>query len=474
MGKGERLDFLNPFMTAAIITNPADPNTRYPLWTFTDPNGKLKGTVTSIDRSSPASVLSSLAFLSELTVKLNLSFCPTITAVLTPPFEQARAFIESPLVEWTQSTIEVQYGYAGVNGALSPKFEALILKPEVSLGVDASITLNAQGVGGFEAQRGTSGDPKKNTSLSAVFRELCDKHGMELDAKELTGDALALWNEKRESIVPGYRSDWWFMVEEATHIGCWIYHTMSRTNGRPTLKVIAVDEAQGAAPTYTFRMFDFPGGKLDAASGDLPILSITTPTSAVYLAGATQKLRMMGIDSKTREVKEVTTDDQQSAIQRTDNKQTGLKTSKPPDGGFLPADGGSSNAQQMADSAFRSAANNMGVKIEVQTVGIPNLVPGQVVEVAGVAKTRIDGKYAVFEVTHTLGTGGFTTSFTAFSNVGQLSSRLNRAKPATNPNTQASNSKSPDATTARTNTVSVKPKTDLAVDASFLDRIVLR
>jgi hypothetical protein len=439
---GDAFDFLSPFMSAAIVTDPANREfTRYPLWTF-----EGKGALLTSEQYK----MGSLAFLSEMTVKLNLAYVPTITATLTPPFEAARIFIDSPLVEWTTSILEVQFGYSGGNGVSSPKFEGLLLKPEVTLGTDASIVLNAQGVGGFGAQRGETGKPENNKSLQFVFDAICTKHKMTLDISEMPTSSAEYkaFTASRPSIVAGNVSDWFFMVREAAQVGCWTY--LASEDGTSKLKVIPIDSANGESPTYTFRMFDYDGGVIGPKNKEFPIISITTPTSAIYLAGATQKLRLMGTDSKTRKTVTKTADDASTAMVRTDAKQTG--PSGDAEGALFPADAGAPDAQAMADAAYRTAANGMGIKIEVETLGIPNLRPGQVVQVEGVGK-RLNGKYAVFEVTHTLGSGGFSSRFTAISNVGQLSEKLNNMRGATNPNTQTKNDAAPEASLARTNSV---------------------
>jgi hypothetical protein len=63
--------------------------------------------------------------------------------------------------------------------------------------------------------------------------------------------------------------------------------------------------------------------------------------------------------------------------------------------------------------------NMMGVHIEVETLGVPDLIPGEVIEIRGMGK-RLDSTYAVFTINHSIGIDGFTTSFTAVSNVAQM------------------------------------------------------
>lgn len=60
--------------------------------------------------------------------------------------------------------------------------------------------------------------------------------------------------------------------------------------------------------------------------------------------------------------------------------------------------------------------SSVGIKLELETLGVPDLIPGNVIVVEGLG-VRIRGNYVLLEVTHTMGTSGFTTSMTAIKNV---------------------------------------------------------
>lgn len=141
----DRYDFSNPFISAVIVTEEG----RFPLWTnnetslFREGGSALEGT-------------RALAFLSELVVEIQLAYLPRITATLTPPYRDAINFLDSTLMNWGTSTLEVQFGYisnTSKNTILSPVFSGVLLKPEVNLGSDVIITLNAQGVSGLSASQ---------------------------------------------------------------------------------------------------------------------------------------------------------------------------------------------------------------------------------------------------------------------------------------------------------------------------------
>jgi hypothetical protein len=57
--------------------------------------------------------------------------------------------------------------------------------------------------------------------------------------------------------------------------------------------------------------------------------------------------------------------------------------------------------------------------MEVSTLGMPDLIPSDVVAIHGLGK-RFDSTYGVFEVTHRLGVSGYTTSMTLYSNTAAM------------------------------------------------------
>lgn len=464
--------FSTPFFSTAIITNPDDrEGTRHPLWTLDE-------------STSPILALGSgafaLAFLAEISITLNLGYIPRITATLTPPLDLARQFIESDLVEWTKSILTVRYGYTGDNGwaVQSPEFEGLILKPEVTLGTDVSVTLTAQGVGGLTGTR-TSSDTANwmGKSYFDVFKALGDIHGWTVDESAVADAAskvtpptapsflqpsapsplapatipppakkteMDLLHEVHSTIFFGNLADWYWVMRTAKEIGCWVYLDSSNTakNGNKSLlRLLPINGSIASKPEYTFVLYDLPddgtghagfGASTSGSStsftgtSTFPILSITTPTSAIYLSGVTKRIRALGYDPDKRKVVQVIADDKTSVPTRTDkDKGAGIKKDVDASKGEIAAfDGAAPDAQKIADEEYKSAIQNMGIKIEVETLGVPNLRPGQIITVRGVSKGRIDGEYAVFEVTHSLGSGGFSTKFTAYSNVGQLMNRI--------------------------------------------------
>ena len=215
-------DYYSPFFSAVIITREGE---RYPLWTNA---GGSEDTAREGDDEAL-----SLAFLESISVELELGFVSKITATLVPPFQAARQLLNSEIIEWSSSVLQVQFGYVG--GApdgvvLSPVYEGVILQPQIQLGADTSITINAQGTGGFGPMRSQSGRPfneptTRENMLRAIVRGINSEQQREIEldfkaVEELGAGTVAydrLFTEKKTD-AQGYVTDWsmiWRLVRES-------------------------------------------------------------------------------------------------------------------------------------------------------------------------------------------------------------------------------------------------------------------
>ncbi len=444
---GSEYDFFSPFFRAAIIADPQNPEgSRYPLWMLPEGTPDPKGIRDEYG-------LSSLAFCSNITVKLNRSYVPKITATLTPPFEEGRKFLESPLIEWTRSALEVQFGYTnGTEVVLSPLYSGFLLPPSIEINTDSTITLNAQGKGGLSAIRKESDQVFTNTTRLDAIETVLRSHGLTVNIDDVQGTELQALKLKRESIWPANASDWQFALGLAKDCGCMVIQEGT------AFKLIPIDALNAQAPKFKFRLFDFPAGQIGPKTGVFPILSVSTPTLSVFMSGATRGLRLGNYDSKTRKIqKPEVLDDKTSPVQRTGQGQVAPSDS-PVTGDFFPVNGATQDGKEAAANEYKNSVNNAGTKIEIGSLGIPDLGPGIVVEVAGVAKGRLDGNYAVFDVTHSMGTDGYATDFTAVANVGQLGNTMDASLLATKTNTQTLNETAPKQLTNSTVSISAKPQ----------------
>lgn len=488
-------DFRAPYMSAVIVT---PGGVRVPLWT------ELQ--LSAAQRDSINLGVSSLPYLSELEITLPLGDVPTIRAQLTPPFLDARAFLNSSVIEWGLSTIEVQFGYSGGNGqaVLSPIFAGILLKPDVSLGQDASITLNAQGSGGFgslrtqqaEVLRGTRleivealarGDKPTtvvtvgnvpsglvevdNTgnvlgiddalnaqtileggTLSFVQASLSfvqdnsatigtttrsTKRGTRnllVDVSHLVGTPEFRRLAEVMEVHPGGMSDWSQINELLREAGCWSFISTDEA-GTPTIFVVSRDKMMAGEVTRTFRFFDYPDGLFGAPGafgGDFPALEVSSPTMAVYLPGGSRGFRIQDINDESRQFVQHIINDQSVAPGRTgdsaaESPATGEVAGTDPKTGdgttLIQGDPSDQRALDMAQAEYAQWTGSMGINIEVTSIGIPTMLPGETVRVEGLGP-RLDHQYGAMTVKHTINGSGFSTVWSGVSNVQQFEDKL--------------------------------------------------
>ena len=501
MTTGLSYDFYAPFMQAVII----EPNgTRWPLWTRLPQTDSQRA-------AAGLGNLQSLPFLTELTVKLDLSGVAVITAVLSPPIEEGRLLLNSSVIEWGASHLQVQFGYIGSGGSavLSPMYSGLMLQPEIQFASpDISITLKAQGEGGFDATRTHSHKTLNNVTRLAALQSLAAgpdlQRPLKINVEEVEQNTASDAFRKLHTevnVAGGGHTNWYLMQIIARQCLCWIVQIGDTLYLRPWDKLLVGE------PRATFYFYDYPGGRFSPTESTYPILSASSPLTSLYFTGVSKGLMQSGVGSKSGDVinqlftdadlkptrsgdgaieptpKAVPTELDPSEIsllgtgprngpavraederlrrnaaakaaaiaeeqafeaalkkalsspaQKAQDKKSKklLKTlnAKTP----VQAEGTSPNpttgdgaarhseapdskhAFDKAKSEFAEFSKSVGIKLEIETLGIPNLFPGDPIAVRGLGARHDRNHYAVLDVTHSLGGDGFKSTLNAISN----------------------------------------------------------
>lgn len=540
-------DLYSPFMSASILMDPDDPSSRVPLWS--DLEGWVeRGNASPAVRGLLSRDIYALSYVSELSVELQLAYLPIISVTLTPPYRDAIAFLDSPLIEWGRSVLEVRFGYTGgapEGAVLSPPFSGLILKPDVTLAEDCTIVLKAQGVGGFGLPRQQQLKQYDGKTRREVIEDLIrgpdkanpractlDFSGIQasLDSRSLArSEASAVSEVQMGSLASQYNYDVntirantklskkekakqeeralqtykaavanteaklatrfsaathpidaivpsvsqagltdqmliWKLVREA---GCWM-----RWVG-DTLFIFDKSLATTQEPKYIFRYYDMPAGEIGPANGVFPILSCSSPTPAIYLPAEVRGFVLKGIDPETREERKTVVTDKTDPSARTGDAATTPGASKQlPGADEKTGDGlamASQDTQLSGDQQFKAmlkaegenaTASMMGVKLEIETFGVPDLLPGDVVAVRGIGQRLASGSgnFGVQKVTHTVGSSGYLCRCDVLSNVGELSTKLNQLLLPTGPVNTAKPQDPPAGSVGQTRGKTVKPK----------------
>lgn len=373
----DRYDFSNPFFTATIVTGDG---MRFPLWQTTQSN---PFTLKSDSTGKEIQGTKALAFLSELTVEVQLAYLSKITATLTPPYRDAINLLDSNLMNWGTARLEVQFGYisnTSTNTILSPIFTGVLLKPDVTLGQEPTITLNAQGVSGLFATRqsgtrvfnsrtridiirtiatGEVLNPRNETPQAQRLNSVLLGHTLTVEPKEVEGSPFGFVT----GIDPVRANNFTFIIPEAggtTNPKDTREVTVDTSQVRPLteeynrlfgevvtyaqggktdwraiwelceqancyyiwegsgLKIIPKPDAfSGAAAKRTLRLYEYPQGTIGPSNGVFPIFSASSPTMAVYLPGAAKGLHAANINPDTRQAESVTVNDKNTPLERT-------------------------------------------------------------------------------------------------------------------------------------------------------------
>lgn len=445
-------DFSSPFMSAAIFTTDG---TRIALASNNSggPNFALA--------SKTNDALASFPYVSEISVELNLSYMAKIRVVLSPPYSDAIAFLDSPLIEWGSSIIEVQFGYTGgasPQGVLTPIFSGVMLKPDIVLGAESTIILNAQGIGAFSAVRQEGQRQFNKASRFNIIKGLLagpdPAHPRRIEFSEKTvfldetkdvEEINRMFKDTVDFSQAG-KTDWQCVYELVNECRCFM------TLIGDTLRVFSKRSSWMGAVTKVFALF--PGNRLgpDIGGGVWPILNVDSPTSAVYLPGAARGLVVSGINSTDRKVTRQVVGDEQAQVARTNKGASAPGASEIfPDapaasdstqGSAADANGNTMHpgspddpvSIQQAKAEFENLTN-IGVTLNVETIGVPDLVPGDLVIVHGCG-ARIsgerNGRYNIHHITHTHNNSGWTTKWTGIANAAVLNDGVPAKGPQNN------------------------------------------
>jgi hypothetical protein len=381
--------------------------------------------------------MSSLSYVTEVTVKTNLGALPEIVVILQPPFREGIKFLDSDLIEWGRTKIGVEFGYSGgTSGGKSTSnlVTGLMMQPSVSVGADINITLRAFGSLGLAMgeRNFVEGKTTRKKLMQRIIQGPDPDHArtLELNTEEAESEPEVkdLLTSPVDSFHPSHRNDLDLLATLAAECKCWIYLSDSQVVLIPRNKRLQMK------PKMFFSLMDFPQGKIGPEVKRYPILGFQTPNTAIYLPGALRSMVARGIKSSDRQIAEITVNDDSAqpvrvgphtgAAAPADSPETPGISGEKSSGTSIAGDGGTYICTNVSDpdatkritAEFEKMQAQFGIEAHVDSLGIPDLFPGDVVTLNGLGK-RINGTYGVFEVTHSIGASGFSTRFVAWSNV---------------------------------------------------------
>jgi hypothetical protein len=432
-------DFSAPFVAARIVLPNGD---AFPLWT--NVGGDERATAPAL--LGGAADLKALCFVQEIQVQTNLSGLPQLSVQLSPPFEDGMKFLDSPLADGRmRNRLEVQLGYAGGTGSagpiLSAPFIATLTAPEVQIDTEIQITLKGQGLGASSALQGGRVTGQDGDTREDIIRRLVAGYGggrrtLEVNFDEAYEDSTVygLLRESASGYAQGNRSDWlalWWLAQETR---CIMNIVGTSDDGNAAVLRWRPRQAMFTGPpTRRYRLYHYPGGQFrgeiasaelqEATIAELPILSFSCNTDAVWGALTYQDIIGHGIelnevseDEVTAGSTTVTAETEAPPADSGEGAMTVPGTDELPEQPLqAPGDPENPSAVRQA-SADVEAGAGMATQIEIETVGDPAILPGDVVAFAGLGRRFDPGVYHVFQVVHSIGVGGFSTNLTVHKN----------------------------------------------------------
>jgi hypothetical protein len=431
-------DFYNPFVAAAIITENGD---RVPLWTNAlDPEADF----TLHNLAMKAQEIESMPWLAEVSVELQLAYLPIMRAVLTPPYREAIKLIDSDIIAWTKSILEVQFGYVTGDSRpaqLSKIHKGVIFKPDIRMGRTYSITLPAQGVGGITVSRVEDNftTTQRMKRIDILYKLLEADPGPDLGK-----DTKVIWDEESvcaalkdpvsgpllEQKIPytqAYKKTWKAIWEQVSMARCW----MSLVGNK--LELIPLRSAFNRAPVAVFSLFDFEGGLMGPGLPDgpvFPILDVDSPSAWVFMPDSVVGMKVEGRDPATGELKKQEVEDDTTSVSgsRSNAKAPSPDTINPKkkphsEGDNKPEDPGGGLQRAKAERTAAMQQLSAGVQLNLTSLGVPDILPGMVVNVRGIGKRYSGaetGNYLVMRVVHTFSRGRYTTWMHLIANTSPL------------------------------------------------------
>jgi hypothetical protein len=425
-----------------------------------------------------------LAFVSQVTVEHKMGDHVKLAMVLTPPYEDGLLLLQSELVRFGVGRLEIEFGYStgttDTGGAVSftqLPFSGFLQKPDVTIGKDISITLNAEGmgyqmnvVGGTE----TKNFPLDYTWAQAV-EETLKKYVMEdggsksLNISKLYADipqevkdvdpffsapATSVDRAKGKSAAPvpegviskGPRNDWWFVRETIENFG---YDLIVFGNEVKIIEKTKYFETQMGDSKKTRKKF-LLRGNVDPTRNMFPILSFSSTQEGPWLSPGVGKLLMHdwpdAKGTKDPSVNETHAGTVESGAGADGKLTKTVDVDGAPDavasgeviqgGANFPGDPNNPEDRKKAEANWKDLQMSDGIVGDFTTIGIPGLRPGEAVDVSGfeafgdlnTEDALFNGVYGIQVVRHQVGVGGWTTSFTGCIGAFHKDSMLAKAK----------------------------------------------
>ena len=231
-------------------------------------------------------------------------------------------------------------------------------------------------------------------------------------------------------IMRGPRNDWWFVREVIENHGLQTIFEGDKVRITDQSKWMAAERDVNKGGAYQKpRKHFLMRGEVVPHKNMFPILTFNSPTTAVWMAPGVGRIVAADIsrdkrsESKNLDGNNVKYSQTDTGVVNPDASSTIADT--PQDASKnIAGDPRDAATIQKAKAEWKKMQMDSGVTGIFNTVGIPDLTPGEIIEVSGFQEFGqsddtnkfFNGPYGVIEVRHSVGVGGFTTRFRGVKN----------------------------------------------------------
>jgi hypothetical protein len=231
--------------------------------------------------------------------------------------------------------------------------------------------------------------------------------------------------------VQGGMTDWAALKLLAQGARCYI--RLDTEN--KIVKLVSVSKILKAPPSKVFKLYDYPDGKLgqiNSVEAVYPVLSLSSVPSHIFAPSIVHAAVMSELSEKdprgsktaapTLITESETADKALSAkAKKLEAGESNTEVDKDTGNGGerFPGDPESEKVYEVCKGEYEKHAH-MGVRFDVGSIGVPDLMPRDVIKMdVGIHRVSTQAWY-VHNVKHSVGLGGFDTNFTVFSNTDSL------------------------------------------------------
>jgi hypothetical protein len=440
-------NFFAPFFQILLIPPGGK---EVPLWQGPVPQAATDAGLVAVGKVNTTN----LAVVTEFSIELSMGAAFVMKLTLNPSYEDGLALLSSDMIQNGQTWVKARFGYVGTGQVLSDWFVGQVTNPGFTIGTEIQITLEAHVTQAARAVTQSATRQWADKTRKQIVEDLAKGSGATDMILRIEWPAAlkplekSLLEDLKISMEQGGKSDLAMIghvLDQA--ILDWSIRTdqSALEKAGAVLQIKDRDSLFGGPTKRVFRLFGPPvasktskhlaagiyGGISGGGGGIFPIVTVSTSTPLLSFPGATRgAVRPAFDEAKKKEVPPVVKDTNVDAPSAVVGPAKGGKSAKGPATGSdsyaapdLAKGGGAGLKVGDSGSPIQEAKNTAalvkeavaGIRLSVETVGIPDFLPPEVVEIQGLG-VKMDGTYSVDKVTHTLGSGGFVTKFECMSN----------------------------------------------------------